>query len=120
MKINNPILFLLSAFLEVTFSLNAQTFVDYINPYMGNISHLLVPTFPTVHLPNSMMRIHPVRKELTASKIKGLPVLLTSHRGDMAFSINPLQGNDREISNTYIEYEYDNEIIKTILLQCIY
>ena len=23
--------------------------VDYVNPYMGNISHLLVPTFPTVH-----------------------------------------------------------------------
>ena len=30
--------------------------VDYVNPYMGNISHLLVPTFPTVHLPNSMLR----------------------------------------------------------------
>ena len=28
--------------------------VDYVNPYMGNISHLLVPTFPTVHLPNSI------------------------------------------------------------------
>lgn len=23
--------------------------VDYVNPYMGNISHLLVPTYPTVH-----------------------------------------------------------------------
>jgi hypothetical protein len=27
--------------------------VDYANPYMGNISYLLVPTYPTVHLPNS-------------------------------------------------------------------
>ncbi|MDX9909388.1 MAG: hypothetical protein RBS23_07985, partial [Mariniphaga sp.] len=26
--------------------------VDYVNPYIGNISHLLVPTFPTIHLPN--------------------------------------------------------------------
>ena len=25
--------------------------VEYVNPYMGNISHLLVPTYPTVHLP---------------------------------------------------------------------
>lgn len=33
--------------------------VDYVNPYMGNISHLLVPTYPTVHLPNSMLRIYP-------------------------------------------------------------
>ena len=31
----------------------AKDFVDYVNPYIGNISHLLVPTYPTVHLPNS-------------------------------------------------------------------
>ena len=24
-----------------------RTPVDYVNPYIGNISHLLVPTFPT-------------------------------------------------------------------------
>ena len=29
--------------------------VDYVNPYMGNISHLLKPTYPTVHLPNGML-----------------------------------------------------------------
>lgn len=33
--------------------------VDYVNPYMGNISHLLVPTFPTIHLPHSMLRVYP-------------------------------------------------------------
>ena len=26
-----------------------KTPVDYVNPYIGNISHLLVPTFPTIH-----------------------------------------------------------------------
>ena len=31
--------------------------VDYVNPYIGNISHLLVPTFPTIHLPNSILRV---------------------------------------------------------------
>lgn len=31
--------------------------VDYVNPLIGNISHLLVPTYPTVHLPNSMLRV---------------------------------------------------------------
>ena len=39
--------------------------VDYVNPYMGNISHLLVPTFPTVHLPNSMLRVYPERADFT-------------------------------------------------------
>lgn len=31
-----------------------KALVDYVNPYIGNISHLLVPTFATVQLPNSM------------------------------------------------------------------
>ena len=44
--------------------------VDYVNPYMGNISHLLVPTYPTVHLPNGMMRIHPLRKDIRAIKLR--------------------------------------------------
>ena len=34
-----------------------RTPVDYVNPYIGNISHLLVPTFPTIQLPNSMLRL---------------------------------------------------------------
>lgn len=54
--------------------------VDYVNPYMGNISHLLVPTYPTVHLPNSMLRIYPERADYTSDKIKGLPVIVTSHQ----------------------------------------
>ena len=29
--------------------------IDNVNPYIGNISHLLVPTFPTIHLPNSFI-----------------------------------------------------------------
>ena len=33
--------------------------IEYVNPYVGNISHLLVPTFPTIHLPNSMLRVYP-------------------------------------------------------------
>ena len=35
----------------------SKTPVDYVNPYIGNISHLLVPCYPTVGRPNSMMRI---------------------------------------------------------------
>ena len=46
---------LLSAFVAGS-AFAAKTPVDYVNPYMGNISHLLMPTFPTVHLPNAMMR----------------------------------------------------------------
>ena len=33
--------------------------VDYVNTHIGNISHLFVPTFPTCHQPNSMLRMEP-------------------------------------------------------------
>jgi predicted alpha-1,2-mannosidase len=77
--------------------------VDYVNPYVGNISHLLVPTYPTVHLPNSMLRVHPLRDDFTGNKLEGLPVLLTGHRSCNAFTINPARNGN---------YEYDNEIVK--------
>lgn len=66
--------------------------VDYVNPYIGNISHLLVPTFATVQLPNSMLRVYPARADYTSELIAGLPVIVTNHRERSAFSISPYMG----------------------------
>ncbi|MGL2993393.1 GH92 family glycosyl hydrolase [Flavobacterium sp. TSSA_36] len=85
--------------------------VDYVNPYMGNISHLLVPTYPTIHLPNSMLRVYPERKDYTGVVLKGLPVVVTSHRGSSAFNISTFQGSEKEMSPV-MEYSYDLEKIK--------
>jgi len=84
--------------------------VDLVNPYMGNISHLLVPTFPTVHLPNSLLRVCPKRKDYTEIKLNGLPLILTSHRGTSAFSLSPFQGEASEIEPV-ISLSYDQEKI---------
>lgn len=65
--------------------------VDYVNTQMGNVSHLLMPAFPTVQLPNSMMRITPNRRDHTSEVIDGLPLILTSHRGVSAFALSPLR-----------------------------
>lgn len=88
-----------------------KTPVDYVNPYMGNISHLLVPTFPTIHLPNSMLRVYPERSDYTADQIKGLPLIVTSHRGSSAFNLSPYQGSE-ETLRPVVNYTYDNEVIK--------
>lgn len=88
-----------------------KTPVDYVNPYMGNISHLLVPTFPTIHLPNSMLRVYPERPDYTADQIKGLPLIVTSHRGSSAFNLSPYQGSE-ETLRPVVNYTYDNEVIK--------
>src|SRR5680860_1120605 len=65
--------------------------VDKVNPYIGNISHLLVPTFPTIHLPNSLLRVIPARNDFTSDRLSGLPIVSTSHRGSSAFSLYPFQ-----------------------------
>lgn len=85
--------------------------VDYVNPYMGNISHLLVPTYPTVHLPNSMLRVYPERADFTGDRLGGLPVIVTSHRGSSAFNLSPYQGPESGLQPV-IAYSYDREQIR--------
>ncbi len=84
--------------------------VDFVNPYIGNISHLLVPTFPTIHLPNSFLRVYPERSDFTSDLINGLPLVVTSHRGSSAFNLSPFQGDEKEIKPV-VSYSYDLEKI---------
>lgn len=93
-----------------------KTPVDYVNPYIGNISHLLVPTFPTIHLPNSMVRVYPERENFTSNRISGLPLIVTSHRGASAFNLSPFDGELKDIKGV-LDYGYDNEIIKPYFYQ---
>lgn len=80
--------------------------VDYVDPYIGNISHLLVPTFPTVQLPNSMLRVYPERADYTSEYVNGLPVIVTNHRERSAFKLSVTSdGTLRPV----IPVTYDNE-----------
>jgi len=87
---------------------NSKQPVDHVNPYMGNISHQLVPTFPTIHLPNSMLRICPEREDYSGINLSGLPLILTSHRGASAFRLSPFQGDEKELK-PIIDFSYDHE-----------
>ncbi len=89
---------------------NKSDIVDLVNPYMGNISHLLVPTYPTVHIPNSMLRFYPDRADYTSYKMPGFPLNIISHRSRGVFSITPFTGKPGEIPIN-ITYIYDNETI---------
>jgi len=84
--------------------------VGYVNPYMGNISHLLVPAYPTIHLPNSMLRVYPERADYTGDRLRGLPLVVTSHRGSSAFNLSPYQGSDENLQPV-IAFSYDQEKI---------
>jgi len=87
---------------------DAKQPVDFVNPYIGNISHLLVPTFPTIHLPNSFLRVYPERRDYTEIKLNGLPLVVTGHRRSSAFNLSPFQGDESDIQ-AVIEFSYDQE-----------
>ena len=112
-KLKTSMALLASAFLWVSCaggggtSPSAMDPVDYVNPYMGNISHLLVPTFPTVHLPNSMLRVYPERADFTGDRLGGLPIIVTNHRERSAFNLCPYQGDESGLR----PYSYDREKI---------
>jgi predicted alpha-1,2-mannosidase len=82
--------------------------LDLVNPYMGNISHLLVPTFPTIHLPNSLLRVYPERRDYTEITLNGLPMVITGHRGSSAFSLSPFQGEEKDLKPV-LPLSYDQE-----------
>lgn len=58
-----------------------------------------------------MLRVYPQRSDYTGNQLKGLPLLLTAHRGAHAFNLSPYQGAESGL-RPIISYNYDNENIK--------
>jgi predicted alpha-1,2-mannosidase len=93
--------------------LQAKEFVEYVNPNIGGISHLLVPTYNTVYLPNSMLRFNPIKNpgisdHYVATKIYGLPINFPGHRQKPVLSIMPVTG-DLDVSPDLMASEYDHD-----------
>ena len=63
--------------------------VEYVDPSMGGQGFLLEPTRPTVSLPNSMVRVYPVRKDQLDDQIRSFPLTIISHRLGELFSLMP-------------------------------
>ena len=100
---------LLAALLMAPLAVSAETApVDYVNPYIGSVSHLLVPCFPTIQLPNSLMRIYPTRSDYTTEMLDGLPMAVTNHRERSAFRLSITQ--DEQLQSI-IPTTWDNEHI---------
>ncbi len=68
--------------------------VDWVNPLMGNISHLLVPCYPTVQRPNGMMRFLPPNVDFIADRIRDFRMAVVSHRDRVGvFRLQPFLGS---------------------------
>ena len=82
--------------------------VDYVNNRIGNISHLLVPTYPTSQRPNSMVRMNPDHNEFTTDRMGGLPLNVPSHRQGSVLMMMPFVG-DESVVKPHFSYRYDQE-----------
>ena len=84
--------------------LHAQ--VEHVDPTIGGVGLMLVPTRPLVHMPNSMLRVYPMRKDQLDLKISSFPLSIISHRLGELFSLMPGETGgpqvwDQEITTPY-------------------
>ena len=78
---------------------NADNPVDKVNCMSGHISHMLVPTYPTVHLPSSALRCYPNRDGAEKQVIKNFPLSYPAHRNKGVFRFSPFSSNALQISS---------------------
>jgi len=119
-KINKMRRLLITLMILLVFGFNigrSQDLVDLVNPRIGNISHVLMPTFPTVHRPYGMIRFWPVTTPglvdtYLADRIYAFPLNRPEHRGGPAITVMPYKGKKSLLKkNDGAEFDHDFETV---------
>jgi predicted alpha-1,2-mannosidase len=93
--------------------------VEWVDPTIGGVGMLLQPTRPTVHLPNSMVRMYPMRADQLDDQIRAFPLTIISHRLGELFALMPGEEEgpaawDQEITTPYYySTRFDESLIRT-------
>lgn len=96
----------------ITSSFSQEDFTKYIDPTIGNVAPFLVPTFPTMHLPNQMMRMYPIKKDYISDQVDAFPFQVTSHRSPGILPMKIATGEVTNASwNKKMTIDHDLEII---------
>jgi predicted alpha-1,2-mannosidase len=110
---------ILSVAILVLISVRCRAQVEWVDPTIGNVGILLEPTRPTVYLPNSMIRMYPVRADAMDDRIASFPLTISSLRMPELFSIMPGKDNrpsayDQEKTTPYYySTRFDESLIQT-------
>lgn len=102
----------LSCFLNVASGQNTKikiSNIDYIDPTIGNVGQLLLPTRPTVQLPNQLVRFTPQRLDYLDDQISTFPLTIVSHRHGQVFSLKPAIG-DLTVKSWTSKMTYDHDL----------
>ena len=99
-------------------ALHAAAQVEYVDTTIGNVGILLVPTRPAVFLPNSMVRVYPMRADAMDDRIDSFPLTISSHRMEELFSImpgdrSPAAYDQEKTTPYYYSTRFDESFIHT-------
>lgn len=79
--------------------------LDYVDTRIGGVGIILQPARPITHLPNSIVRVHPIRKDQLDDQVHNFPLTVISHRRGFAFLLMPVSGTvDESIWDKRITY----------------
>jgi predicted alpha-1,2-mannosidase len=103
-----------------------QAQVEWVDPTIGGQGFMLEPTRPTVQIPNSMIRVYPVRADQLADRIDSFPLTLISHRLGELFWLMPADGatdaqtwgrpqayDQEKLTPYYLSTRFDSSLIQT-------
>jgi predicted alpha-1,2-mannosidase len=103
----------------ILFAHRAIAQVEYVDPTIGNVGILLEPTRPAVYLPNSMVRMYPIRSDAFDDRIRSFPLTISSHRIDELFGImpggdgRPAPYDQEKTTPYYYSTRFDESLIRT-------
>jgi predicted alpha-1,2-mannosidase len=105
-----PLIVILLFWVNNSWSQSGKSNLTYVDPTIGGVGLILEPVRPTIHLPNSMVRVHPVRADQLDDQISYFPLTVVSHRIYKVFGLLPFSGkiNTSPWSRKAV---YDNEIL---------
>ena len=97
----------------VMFTTSAQEdFTKYIDPTIGNVARFLVPTYPTIHLPNQMIRMFPVKKDYISDEVSAFPLQVVSHRSAGILQMKVSLGDITSLSwKQKMNIDHDLEVV---------
>jgi len=102
----------------IAFAQQNSSNIKYVDPKIGSVGLILEPTRPAVHLPNSMVRVFPVRADQIDDQIAYFPLTISSHRQNWLFGFMPYTGAVNE--QTWAKkFTSDNEKISPDFYQVL-
>ncbi len=109
-KLILTVVFMCSSFVSI---FAQEDFTKFVDPTIGNVSQLLVPTFPTFSLPNQMLRMYPIKPDYISDQVTAWPLQVLWHReaGIMRMKVS-IGEITNKTWNSKMAIDHDLEVVK--------